>query len=722
MTSEKPRLCPSCGNELMDGISSCPGCNFAIEPTVLDSPAAPEMLVQRFGEYLLDCKLIQQDELEQALAYQQKAAGERHILLGEALVELGILDRDTLDKAITRKLVGLQTVLVEVNRQLEQRVQLRTQEVERQLVQIRTAAEITQVALSTSNLSDLLKRTVALLEERFNYLHAAIYIADETGRVARLREATRRWGNELLARGVAVLAGSDSMIGWVLEHKQPRVIGAESSEDKPLPDALVPEARSQACLPILIGDQILGVLDVQHQMENTFDPDTVAVLQTIANHIAAVIENYYLLETTQNYLNEVSALYQASYQMARATTPDEVVRITTAVLKQTNHLAVFFVPEQNSLRQVTAHEPGLGGWGKTGKPVIFPERVAVSAAEINKLFVPGEAYLVRDIPGTEGNSDLPEVIISPLRKGGYKRLALIQSRRAGRLEIIFLLAVREPDTFKPNTLQSFASLAEITSASLDKVYTSQRMEKRLTALQSLNAVSQAVSVETDLMALYQVVHREVISVIGNVHIAIATYDAQTDTIEVPYLFDGSDIRSLERFPAGEGLTSILIRTRQPMMLVEDTERKTRELGAKLVGKPAKSWLGVPLLIAGDAIGAIILQDLEHEGRFDVDDQRLLTTLASQVAVAIRNARMLEATYRQAERERRLYEVTTRIRSAPDIPSIMQMTAQELGQLLGARRAVVELGSAQIESEAEQPDEATKQFDEVAEQPDQTELL
>jgi GAF domain-containing protein len=721
MTRENPRLCPSCGYEILNVTTSCPSCNFAFEPAVLDSPAAPEMLVQRFGEYLLDCRLIQQDELDQALAYQQKTAGERHVLLGEALVELGILDRDTLDQAITRKLVGLQTALLEVNRQLEQRVQQRTQVVERQLVQIRTAAEITQVALSTGNISDLLRRTVELLEERFKFVHAAIFITDETGQVASLREATQRWGKELIARRVTVAAGSDSMIGWVLEHKQPRVTGDEPSEDEQVPARLVPGARSQACLPILIGDQILGVLDVQHQMDHAFDPDTVAVLQTIANHIAAVIENYYLLETTQNYLSEVSTLYQASYQMARATTPDEVVRITTAVLKQTNQLAVFFVPEQNSLRRVTAHEPGLGGWGKTAKPVIFPDRVAISAAEINKLYVPGEAYLVREIPDTEGNSDLPEALIGPLRKGAYQRLALIQSRRAGRLEIIFLLAIRDADTFKQNTLQSFASLAEITSASLDKVYTSQRMEKRLTALQSLNAVSQAVSVETDLMALYQVVHREVISVIGNVHIAIATFDAQTDTIEVPYLYDGSDVRSLERFPAGEGLTSILIRTRQPMMLVEDTERKTRELGAKLVGKPAKSWLGVPLLIAGDAIGAIILQDLEHEGRFDEDDQRLLTTLASQVAVAIRNARMLEATYRQAERERRLYEITKRIRGAPDIPGIMQMTAQELGQILGARLAVVELGSTQIESEAEPPDEAPVQPDEAAEQLDQAQF-
>ena len=701
-----PSVCPSCGNEIPEKSTSCPSCNYSLEPLQPGVPIIPEMLVQRFGDYLVDSQLITPEDLERALAYQQQESANRHILLGQALLELGVLDRDTLDQAITRKLVGLQTALLQANRELEQRVAQRTQDVERQLLQIRTAAEITQVALSAGNLTDLLHRTVELLSERFGYIHAAIYITDESGQVAGLREAAGRGGKEFNAKRLAVTAGSDSSVGWVLEHKQVHLTSDIPLEGAPRPDELLPESRSRVSLPIMVASQILGVLDIQHNLTNAFEPDVIAVLQTIANHIASVIENYHLLETTQTTLNEVSALYQASYQMARATTPDEVVRITSAALKQTNHLAGFFIPEQNMLRRVMVHEPGLGGWGKPSKPVIFAERVAVSARDIDKLCVPGDAYLTRSISDSDSLSELPEALVAPLRRSGYKQLALIPSRQQARLGIIFLLATREPSGIKQNTLQSFASLAEITSASLDKVYAAQRMEKRLTALQSLNAISQAVSVETDLKALYQVIHREVISVIGNVNFAIATYDAPTDTIEVPYLFDGTDIQSVERFPAGEGLTSILIHTRQPMMLVEDTERKTRELGAKMMGKPAKSWLGVPLLIAGEAIGAIILQDLEQEGRFDEDDQRLLTTLASQVAVAIRNARILEATYRQAERERRLYEITKRIRSAPDIPGILQMTANELGQILGSRRAVIELGPADSQSNEDRADIAT----------------
>ena len=51
------------------------------------------------------------------------------------------------------------------------------------------------------------------------------------------------------------------------------------------------------------------------------------------------------------------------------------------------------------------------------------------------------------------------------------------------------------------------------------------------------------------------------------------------------------------------------------MLVEDTEKRATAMGAKITGKAAMSWLGVPLLARGEAIGAIIIQDIKNEHSF-----------------------------------------------------------------------------------------------------------
>jgi GAF domain-containing protein len=108
---------------------------------------------------------------------------------------------------------------------------------------------------------------------------------------------------------------------------------------------------------------------------------------------------------------------------------------------------------------------------------------------------------------------------------------------------------------------------------------------------------------------------------------------------------------------------------------------------------------VPLVVSGEAIGAIVVQDVEHEHRFNDNDQRMLTTLAGQVAATIYNVRLLEQTRRQAERDRQLNEVVAKIRSTTDMRTILSTTANELGKVLGLQRARIEVGITPSEPEA-----------------------
>lgn len=706
-TQEK---CPFCNQPIEPEQETCPHCGMMIAtipageapPSSVDKQFTPEMLVHRLGDYLLESGVIKKRDLNRALDYQKELAPSRRVLLGQALLELGLVDRDTLDQAVTQQLLSLQNALMETNRQLEDRVQQRTKDLERRLVQIRTAADVTQLAISAPSLSELLRRTVDLIVERFEYYLASIFIVDESGENAVLAEASGMADKDLIARGVKIGAGSRSMVGWVLVHRKPRV-AAEVEEDYfYLSSDQLHETRSEVSIPVMMGDDLLGVLDVQHTVPNAFDPDAVAVLQIIANHIASVMQSFRLLETTRGSLGELSSLYYASYQLARAENMEDVVNVVSTILEQSPYFSMFLLPKRNNLQVLCAYTPGLPEWGMGSKPPQYPEALDVAPESINNLFaqkegsttaaVPQEPYLVyHSIQDSEQAMALPGVMLEYLRQAGYQSVALIPSRRLGSLDLLVLLATPHASGFSTGTLQSYASLAELSATALDKVRASQRMFKQMNALATLNTISQAVSVEADLKTLYQVIHREVIGVMGNVNFAIAIYDQESDTITVPYMFDGKEVRSVPAFPLGEGLTSILIRTRKSLMLVEDTERRTRELGAKMVGKPALSWLGVPLLVAGDVLGAILAQDLEREGRFDEDDQRLMETLASQVAVAVRNARLLESSYHQAERERLLYDITSKIRFAPDIAHILETTTRELSHALGARRATIQLG-------------------------------
>jgi GAF domain-containing protein len=223
-------------------------------------------------------------------------------------------------------------------------------------------------------------------------------------------------------------------------------------------------------------------------------------------------------------------------------------------------------------------------------------------------------------------------------------------------------------------------------------------DRQLAELQTLWNISQAVSaaavIETDLKPLFQTIHRQVEAVMGDLNsFAIALYDSEADAIRIPYMYEDGQMVDIAPFPLGEGLSSVVVRTRSPLMLVEDTERKARQLGAVTIGVPAKSWLGVPMLFGGEVVGLIIAQDIMSEHRFDEEDQRLLSTLATQIAVVVRNARLLETSRQRADVEHLVNEITAKIRRARDMQGILQTTADELGAALGARRAHIRISPA-----------------------------
>jgi GAF domain-containing protein len=146
------------------------------------------------------------------------------------------------------------------------------------------------------------------------------------------------------------------------------------------------------------------------------------------------------------------------------------------------------------------------------------------------------------------------------------------------------------------------------------------------------------------------------------------------------------------------------------MLVEDAEIKARELGAKTVGRASKSWLGVPLIVSGEVIGAIIVQDLEQENRFNEDDLHLLVTLGSQVAISMRTAQLLDNARRQVERQRLVSEITAKIRSSNNMNTILETTTTELRKALGAASTRLELGAQPSPSES-RPNGDTSKNDE-----------
>jgi signal transduction histidine kinase len=166
--------CPQCAAPLPRDARTCPNCGVDLSliallaerayleglPQAAPFPTTPEAVVPRIGEYMIEQGLLTTAQLETALARQREMSdrGQRR-LLGQTLVEMKLVDRETLDRAVTRQIIELHAALQEVNRTLERRVAERTAELRRALERL---TELNQIKANLiSNVSHELRTPLA---------------------------------------------------------------------------------------------------------------------------------------------------------------------------------------------------------------------------------------------------------------------------------------------------------------------------------------------------------------------------------------------------------------------------------------------------------------------------------------------------------------------------------------------------------------------------------
>ena len=148
-------------------------------------------------------------------------------------------------------------------------------------------------------------------------------------------------------------------------------------------------------------------------------------------------------------------------------------------------------------------------------------------------------------------------------------------------------------------------------------------------------MSQQLAGKLDVDALIQLVGAQITAVFKADIAYVALLDRGRGMIDFRFQH-GDDIASV---PFGQGLTSRIIQTGEALILNSDVNRRSQELGATMLGKESLSYLGVPIVVDDQSEGVISVQSLTREGIYDAADERLLATIAANVGVALRNARL-----------------------------------------------------------------------------------
>lgn len=368
---------------------------------------------------------------------------------------------------------------------------------------------------------------------------------------------------------------------------------------------------------------------------------------------------------------ELIKIHQANYAVYQAKTEKEVYQAIQNVLRACPFITVYYAVNENGLEKRSSHNAFLdtdhGSQAQRDTNVVdsAPEQLELTPAELTKYF--SQEIRISSI----SDAVLPETFRTFASASGGKTLAVLPVIDDVEILGVLLAIFKSEQIVNLETIDPITRLTELIPTALSNAKAFRATRQRMRELEAIAETSQTISSSNDLGSLYKMLHTQIVATIGNVNFTVALYNSQNETIEIPYSVEDGELLNVDPFPLGEGVISILVRTRQPLMLVEDAERRLKALGAKVVGKSAKSWLGCPLVVAGEAIGALVVQDVEHEQRFSQDDLRLMIALASQVAGAIYNIRLLQDARQSALQLQTVAEISREVSGSLIVDSLLR---------------------------------------------------
>jgi PAS domain S-box-containing protein len=183
-------------------------------------------------------------------------------------------------------------------------------------------------------------------------------------------------------------------------------------------------------------------------------------------------------------------------------------------------------------------------------------------------------------------------------------------------------------------------------------------------------ISEAAHTEVDLPRLYARIHDIIRGLMPADNFFIALFDPRTEIISFPYFVDEQAESPPEPRKVSTGLTGLVLRTGKPILTDGEFMQRSRKEGERIIvdalggvsyvesGQPAAVWLGVPLMIHGEPIGVMAVQDYHDASAYGEDEKQILSYVATQTAVAIERKRSEETLRELVEKHRALFEASS----------------------------------------------------------------
>ena len=266
-----------------------------------------------------------------------------------------------------------------------------------------------------------------------------------------------------------------------------------------------------------------------------------------------------------------------------------------------------------------------------------------------------------------------------------------------------LLARPERRRFLPGELRLLLALSSQTGVAIENLALMRQSQRRSREFEILTHIGTAISSSLALDQLLRLIHSELRKLLDVRNFFAAFQPEGSDEIYFELeVEDGVMLPKRER-PEWHPLAAQVLRSGKPLLLRQGTADLAGPQSLGRNGRPAQSWLGVPILIAGRPAGVLAVQNFEAAGRYDQDHLRILEVVAGQAAVAIENTRLFSEQQRNARELEFLNEIAQIAIGSTEVEAMLQDMAEAIHQHFPCKHigiGVVNYQNKELEFKAE----------------------
>ncbi|MBI4731727.1 MAG: GAF domain-containing protein [Chloroflexi bacterium] len=553
---------------------------------------------------------------------------------------------------------------------------------QRQLKELTILQAVALAGTEAILIDSLLERVTKVIVDNFSLESFGVMLYDNRKKV--LRTHSSYYGKQKDQAPDFIPLGQ-GVTGHVAATGIPYRVGDVRKEKRYI--AITPGMRSEVCVPIKAGDDLLGIINAESRSLNSFSAEDERLFVTIAGSLATTIQKLRLFEAEHSRRQEAETLRQAVATVSSSLELNDVLDTILASLSKVvayDSASVILERESTGELEIVAGRGLPEGHDIIGKRFTKTEKWQ-QLVDTHRSLIMGDAQADPRFEMWEGTQYIRGWMAVPL---------VVRDNVIGYIS----LDSRRPNTYTEETAALAQTFAYPAAIAVENARLYESEQRRRQEAETLRQAATAVSSSLDLRQVLDTILISLKRVVPYDSASVMLLEGERLRVVAVQGFADPEQVINQTFPAKDKLFSETQRMKGPIILEDAREdrRFQRWAGTDFV----RGWMGVPLIARGTVIGYITLDNHEPV-TYDDESAALVQAFANQAATAIDNARLYEAEQRRRKEAETLRQVAQVVSASLDVDEVFRLMLEQLKHVL-----TFDTASVLLLGETGQPDLVT----------------